>query len=216
MKYQNILFDLDGTVIDSRLGLGNSLTYALANVGMGDLINRELLDSFLGVPLLQGMEEYCGMDRETANKAVDYFQKYYGERGMFESKPFDGFESMLKLLSHNGKVLAVATNGYTENAKIVLGHHCIAKYFSIIRGLTSLGADETKQEVIRGVVKDLNIDTDNTVMVGDRFFDIQAAKDSGVHSVGVLYGYGEEKEMVESGPDEIAENVDKLTEILLG
>ena len=106
MKYQNILFDLDGTVIDSRLGLGNSLTYALANVGMGDLINRELLDSFLGVPLLQGMEEYCGMDRETANKAVDYFQKYYGERGMFESKPFDGFESMGKAqLAHTASAM---------------------------------------------------------------------------------------------------------------
>jgi phosphoglycolate phosphatase len=215
--YQYILFDLDGTLLNSQVGLGKSATYSLEQIGLGHLVTRRLLDSFLGVPLRQGYLEFCGMDTDQCERAVDLFEQYYLSKGIYESTLFLGIDRMLRGLHQAGKVLGVATNGMGANARLILKHFGVAGYFSAICGLTSLGAAESKPDVIRRTLKELDVqDPRQAVMVGDRYFDIEAAKSCGLSAIGILYGYGSREEIASAGADRIVESVDTLQEILLG
>lgn len=215
MSYRYVLFDLDGTLMNSREGLGNSLANSLEQVGYGHLVNRQLLDAFLGVPLFQGYVELCGLDEDTANRAVNKFEEYYLSKGIYESQLFDGIAHLLSALYQQNKVLAVATNGVGTNAQLILHHNGVDQYFTSIMGLTSLGAPETKPDVIRRVLYEIRAtDLNQVVMVGDRFYDIEAAKACGLDAIGVLYGYGEEDEIMAAGATHVARDTEQLLELL--
>lgn len=217
MSYQYILFDLDGTLLNSREGLGKSATYSLEQTGLGHLVNRALLDRFLGVPLRQGYLEFCGMDTAQCEQAVKLFENYYLSKGIYESSLFPGMDGLLRALHKAGKVLGVATNGVGANARLILHHYGVDQYFSAICGLSSLGADESKPDVIRRALRELGVrDSRQAVMVGDRYFDIEAAKACGLDAIGVLYGYGDKVEITAAGADDIAQSVESLQKILMG
>lgn len=216
MSYQYILFDLDGTLLNSREGLGRSATYSLEQSGLGHLVTRPLLDRFLGVPLRQGYLEFCGMNEDQCQRAVNLFEDYYLSKGIYESGLFSGMEWLLGTLYRAGRTLGVATNGVGANARLILTHFGVAQYFSTICGLSSLGAAESKQDVIRRALKDLGVqDPRQAVMVGDRYYDIEAAKVCGLDAVGVLYGYGNRDEIAAAGATEIVESVENLQKILM-
>ncbi|MDF2686188.1 MAG: hypothetical protein K0S55_1369, partial [Clostridia bacterium] len=129
MFYNYILFDLDGTIIDSAIGITNSVMYALKKYNI-EITDRTELYKFIGPPLWDSFKAYNGFSKEEALKAVEYFREYYLNKGIFENYVYEGFEDLLKLLLHNGKKLIVATSKAEVFAKQILKHFNLEKYFT--------------------------------------------------------------------------------------
>lgn len=215
MNYEYILFDLDGTLTDSGVGITNAVMYALQKFGI-QILNRSELYKFIGPPLGQSFKNYYGFSEEETEKAVEYYREYYKDKGLFENFPYDGIEELLKTLKDKGKILLVATSKPEVFARRILEHFNMAKYFNFIGGSDMDGTRSQKAEVINYVLESSNIlDLSKAIMVGDREHDIIGAKKAGISSIGVLFGYGDREELEIAGADFIAATVEGIGEILL-
>lgn len=216
MIYEYILFDLDGTLTDPAIGITNSVMYALKKYGV-EVGDRRELYKFIGPPLMDSFEEYYGFSKEEAKTAVEYYRKYYRDKGMFENLVYDGFEDLLKTLKDSNKTLIVATSKPEVFAKQILEHFDIAKYFTYIAGSNLDGTRVRKDEVIRYALESCNItDLSKAIMIGDREHDIIGAKKTGINSIGVLFGYGSRNELEKSGADFIVDTVADIGKVLCG
>ncbi len=201
MSYDFILFDLDGTLTDSAEGIVNSVVYALERKGI-PYTSKQELRRFVGPPLQASFREYCGFSEEEAKEAVRIFREYFTEKGIYENTVYEGVPEMLQALYESGFTLAVATSKPEAFAKQILERFDLAKYFTVIAGASMDGTD--KPTVIRQTLSRLHTEPSSRVlMVGDREHDIFGAKEVGVSSLGVLYGYGSEKELKEAEADGI-------------
>jgi phosphoglycolate phosphatase len=216
MSYDYILFDLDGTLTDSSIGITNSVMYALKKYGI-DVSDRKELYKFIGPPLEGSFEKYYGFSKKEAKRAVEYYREYYRDKGIFENVVYHGLEDLLKELEINSKILIVATSKPEVFAKQVLEYFDIAKYFTYIAGSNLDGTRVKKCEVIRYALKSSNIiDFSKTIMIGDRKHDIIGAKDVGISSIGVLFGYGSRDELEEAGADFIINTAEDIRKIIFG
>lgn len=214
MQEQYILFDLDGTLTDPGLGLTNSVGYALEKFGIHEE-NREKLYPFIGPPLLDSFMKFYGMTRAQAEQGVLWFREYFAPKGIFENVPYEGIGQVLAGLKAKGLHLAVATSKPEEYAKQILAHFDLAQYFDRIAGSTMDETRTRKGEVIAYALDQLPGATpSNTVMVGDREYDVLGARENGLPCVGVLFGYGSRDELEAAGAAEIAETVEDLGKIL--
>lgn len=215
MKFNTILFDLDGTLTDPGIGITNSVMYALDKYGI-TVSDRRQLFCFIGPPLWESFERFYGFSETDAKRAVEYYREYYRVTGIFENTVYDGIDALLASLENSSKTLLVATSKPEIFAEQILEHYDLAKYFSFIGGSELDGARVNKHEVIRYALEMAGVtDLTTTVMVGDREHDILGAKTMGIASVGVLFGYGSRREFENAGADFIAETVDDLRRILL-
>lgn len=214
MGYEYILFDLDGTLTDSGIGITNSVMYALQKYGI-EVSDRSQLYKFVGPPLLDSFEKFYGFSKEEAKTAVEYFREYYREKGIFENLVYDGFEDLLKILKDDSKILIVATSKSEVFAKQILEHFNIAKYFTYIAGSNLDGTRVKKGEVIKYALESCNIvDLSKAIMIGDREHDIIGAKEVGINSIGVLFGYGDRNELEKAGADFIVDTVEDIGKVL--
>lgn len=215
MEYKYILFDLDGTLTDSATGIINSVIYALKKYGI-DVNDRNSLYKFVGPPLVDSLEKFYGFSKEEAKIALKYYREYYREKGILESLVYDGLECLLKTLKDNNKTLIVATSKPQVFAEQVLEHFNIAKYFTYIAGSELDGKRINKGEVIKYALESCKItDLSTVIMIGDREHDIIGAKQAGINSIGVLYGYGDRNELEKAGADFIADTVKDIEKVLL-
>jgi phosphoglycolate phosphatase len=203
MSYAIILFDLDGTLTDSAEGIVNSVVYALERKGI-PYKSKQDLRRFVGPPLQDSFRDYCGFSEEQAKEAVKIFREYFTEKGIYENSVYEGVPEMLELLRKAGCTLAVATSKPEAFAEQILERFNLAKYFSVIAGASMDGT--TKPIVIRQALQRLGVESsDPILMIGDREHDIFGAKEVGIASLGVLYGYGSEEELHKAGADYIAQ-----------
>jgi phosphoglycolate phosphatase len=215
MEYKYILFDLDGTLTDSAPGIINSVIYALKKYGI-EVDDRRSLYKFVGPPLADSFENYYGFSKEKTEKTIEYYHEYYKEKGMFENLVYEGLENLLKTLKDNDMTLIVATSKPQVLAEKILEHFNIAKYFTCIAGSNLDGTRSKKSEVISYALESCGItDLSEVIMIGDRKYDIIGAKQAGVSSIGVLYGYGDRNELEKAGADFIAGTVEDIEKLLL-
>lgn len=205
--YDVILFDLDGTLTDSGMGITNSVAYSLKKYGI-EISDRTELYKFIGPPLKESFEKYYGFSAEQAGKAVEYYREYYVDKGIFENTVYDGIEELLKEIRGSGKRAIVATSKPEVFAKRILEHFGLAGYFEHIVGANMDETRTKKEEVISHVLQSCKIpDLSRVLMVGDREHDILGAKKMGLDSLGVLFGYGDREELKRAGATYIAEAV---------
>ena len=202
--YETVVFDLDGTIIDSAEGIMNSFTYALSAMGL-PVPPREEMGVFIGPPLLYSFEKICALPREQAERAVEIYREYSREKGMYEITVYEGVEALLQKLKAAGKRIVLATSKYEPYALKILENIGLAEYFDFAAGSLAGGERETKAEVIEYALLRTGAEKKTAVMVGDRMHDMLGAKEAGIASVGVLYGYGSRAELLESGAVHIAE-----------
>lgn len=213
-KYQYILFDLDGTLTDSGMGIVNSVAYSLQKKGI-DVEDKEELLKFVGPPLIESYRRYYGYSMEEAVEMVDIYREYYGTKGLYENSVYEGMEEVLKVLKERGKVLIVATSKPEEYARQIVEHYGLSKYFMYVAGSNMDETRTKKAEVIAYALESCNIQNMNeVVMIGDRKHDVLGAKAMGVDSIGVLYGYGSREELEAAGADRIVESAEDLIRIL--
>ncbi|MGN0409537.1 MAG: HAD family hydrolase [Candidatus Fimousia sp.] len=213
-KYQYILFDLDGTLTDSGMGIVNSVAYSLQKKGI-DVEDKEELLKFVGPPLIESYRRYYGYSMEEAVEMVDIYREYYGTKGLYENSVYEGMEEVLKVLKERGKVLIIATSKPEEYARQIVEHYGLSKYFIYVAGSNMDETRTKKAEVIAYALESCNIQNMNeVVMIGDRKHDVLGAKAMGVDSIGVLYGYGSREELEAAGADRIVESAEDLIRIL--
>ncbi len=214
-KYQTILFDLDGTLTDPKLGITKSVQYALKHFNI-QVTNLSSLTSFIGPPLKDSFMEYYHFDEESALLAIEKYREYFKETGIFENNLYYGMDHLLKQLAERGKTLIVATSKPTVFAKRILEYFNIHDYFAFISGSELDGTRSKKSEVIQYALEQNNINNlSEIIMIGDRKYDIIGAKETGIDSVGVLYGYGDAAEIENAKPTYIAEDINELYQILI-
>ena len=202
MSYDVILFDLDGTLTDSAEGIINSVVYALERMGIPYTDKRELR-RFVGPPLQDAFRDYYGLSEDEVTNAVRTFREYFTEKGIYENAVYDGVPEMLEALQKAGCTLAVATSKPEAFAEQILAYFGLSKYFTAVAGASMGGT--SKPIVIRKALQKLGTEPSRRVlMVGDREHDVLGAKEVGLPSLGVLYGYGSEAELCEAGADLIA------------
>lgn len=209
-KYKTILFDLDGTLADSKPGVMWSLLSAMRDLGI-EAPPKDRWDELLGPPLKKCFTDICGLAPEPAEKAVTVYRSYYQSKGLYNVSAYKGIDAVLKALHDKGYKLGVATSKAVDYAYIVLDAIGLSDYFDVVAGPPLKGLNETKADSIRRAMGQLpGSDHDNTVLIGDRMYDAQGAKDAGIGFIGVLYGYGTRQELSAYSPEALAETPEKL------
>lgn len=212
--YKYVLFDLDGTLTDSREGIINSVKYALAKYGILDKDEMKL-NNFLGPPLIDSFKSFYDFSDEQADEAVLFYREYFNSKGIFENKVYDGIVELLESLNEIDKILIVATSKPEPFTKKILNHFNLEKYFAFFVGSNLNNSRKDKDEIIDYALKKGNVcDLSQAIMIGDRKHDIIGANKIMIDSIGVLYGYGDFQELKSAGATYIAKNTQEIFNIL--
>ncbi len=202
--YKYILFDLDGTLTRSEFGIITAARYALGKFGIEEP-DREKLLRFIGPPLYVSFHDYYGLEGDDVEQAVRYFQKIYETETYKDAPLFGGVREMLQHFRDAGKTLMVVTSKPREMAVKVIEHTEISGFFEHIVGPEREMKNASKAALIENAMK-LEPGSKKTefIMVGDRHYDIDAAVEAGIDSIGVVYGYGSIEELKAAGATYIA------------
>lgn len=218
--FEYILFDLDGTLTDPKLGITSSVQYALRALGIEEP-SLDRLEPFIGPPLADSFREFYGLEGERLATAIDKYRERFATQGIFENEIYPGIPQMLADLKAKGKKLAIASSKPTLFVEQILEHFEIEKYFDHVVGSNMDGTRGTKEEVVEETLRQmLTVEMtpgqkrDAVAMVGDRKFDIEGARAHGITSVGVSFGYAPEGELEEAGADYIVNSVRSLQVLL--
>lgn len=214
MKKKYVLFDLDGTLTDSREGIVNSIEYMLRHYQIA-VKDRSELQPWLGPPLKESLMKYFGFAEDKALEGVAVYREYFDRQGIFENRVYPGVEDMLRCLKEQGYQLFVATSKPETAAVRVLEHFGLAEYFDYIGGATLDDSRVRKGDVVRYVLETCGVEEKTqALMVGDREHDVQGAKENSLETAGVLYGYGSYEELTEAGADYLVESPEGLVKLL--
>ncbi len=201
MKYKYCLFDLDGTLTDPGIGITDSVMYALKKFDI-DVKDRSELYPFIGPPLDYSFKTYFGFTDEQAVLAIKYYREFFSTKGLYENEVYEGIPGMLEELKKKGVTVALATSKPYEFSVEILRHFGLSGYFDHVGAATMDGRISKKEDVISNLLGQLNYeDKASVLMVGDRYHDIEGAKANGLHSAGVLWGYGTEEELQKAGAE---------------
>ena len=217
MRYQYLLFDLDGTITDPKVGITTCVQYALEHFGIHEPDNDKL-EPFIGPPLQDSFEQFYHMDAETAKQAVAKYRERFQTVGLYENEIYDGMADLLKTLKEGGCRLAEASSKPTVFVKKILEHFDVVQYFDVVVGSELDGSRAKKEEVVQEALRQLDpkgqVSSGQMVMIGDRYFDVQGAKAHHLDSIGVAYGYAAEGELEQAGATFVVDTVQQLKELL--
>lgn len=211
---QYLLFDLDGTLTDPKVGITKSVAYALRAFGI-EVEDLDSLCKFIGPPLKESFMKYYGMDSEDGDRAVEIYREYFRPHGVYENTVYDGIPQLLTKLRDAGKHLILASSKPTVFVETILNHFGLREHFEVVVGSELDGTRVVKGEVIEYALQQANVaDKSQVVMIGDREHDVIGAKQNQVASIGVTYGYGSRAEHEVCGADVIVESVSELARVL--
>jgi len=210
---ENVFLDLDGTVSKSGTSCKNGVKYMFKNIGFRE-ISEEELNAFVGPTVKVHLQETYGFSKEDAEAAYVYYREYYDGIGIFESTLYDGIEKAIIDIKESGKRVYIATLKPEDQAKQIIDMYGITGLFDDIFGARHDLGIMHKQKVLDRAVELIGQYPVNSVMVGDRNHDVNAAKHIGFDSVGVLYGYGTCEELKDAGCDIIVDSVGDLSALL--
>lgn len=211
--YRVILFDLDGTLTDSGEGITKSVQYAIEKLGMGEYPLEELR-SFVGPPLMEQFMSFCAISQERAKEAVQYYRERYSLVGLYENRPYEGIQQLLKELKEQGYRLGVASSKPEYFVDKILKYFSLDGYFDVVVGSELSGQRTGKAEVVEEALRRLGVSDkrQEVVLVGDRKYDVLGARTMGIDCVAVSYGYGDMQELKEARPVRIAQTVEELAD----
>lgn len=213
LKYDAVVFDLDGTLTDSAAGIINCTRYAL------EKMNKEIpcdgvLRKFLGPPLVSSFRAHCAMSEDEAKMATQYYRERYMPIGWKENSVYPGIRSVLQGLKAQGAHLYVATAKPQDISIEILKYFGLSQYFDAIAGALPGDTYPDKGNIIARALADASYE--NAVMIGDRGSDLLGAQKFGIDSIAAGYGYGTEDELRGVNPTHYVASVKELAELLLG
>lgn len=214
MNYDIVIFDFDGTIAETGRGITNCVRYALEKLDK-DVPGMDVLKKFVGPPLFDSFQRFCGMTPAEAEQAVALYRERYSVVGLFEADIYPGITPMLKALKAHGAWVAVASGKPTQFLKRIIDHFGLTDCFDGVAGPDFGNHSSDKTAQVKSVLPE-NVDLSRACMVGDRCFDVDAGRNVGMRTIAVEYGYGDRAEFEKSGADVIVPDVAALTCHLLG
>lgn len=215
MRYKAVIFDFDGTVCDTGEGILKSAKFALDYYNI-EAPEYEKLTCFIGPPLLITFQEDFGADATLADKLVKKFRERYTNKGILESHPYDGIKELVLRLKNEGIKLGIASSKPIDYVEALLDRDGLKQYFDSICAVSFSADCESKANIISRCIKELDVGGNETLMVGDKKYDIEGAKANLIDSCGVLWGYGSRMEFAQANAKFVAEKTDDIYSIALG
>lgn len=209
-----LIFDLDGTLIDSKLDLAHSVNAARAHFGLPAL-DVETIGQYVGngAPVLMRRAMGDGMGEEDVRKALDYFLSYYDQHNLDYTRTYPGIQEALAQLDAAGVRMAVLTNKPVRVSTRIIEGLGLARYFAKIYGGNSFEQKKPDPVGVNTLLAELGAARERTLMVGDSSVDIRTARNAGVKCCGVTYGFqpesfeGDPPDMMVDRPEELARAV---------
>ena len=209
MLYEAVIFDLDGTLTDSREGIVKSTEYALDKMNC-PVPPESTLQRFLGPPLTESFMKYCGMNEEDAVRCLGYYRELYVPEGWRMNRVYPGIRKLLRELKKRGCYIAVATGKPQRMSERIIAYFGLSSYIDALAGPDENEAHADKCQLIRKVLPAGK----KALMVGDTAGDILGAKQAGTDSCAALWGYGENSELLALSPELRACTAEELMNIL--
>jgi len=211
------LFDLDGTLSDSKQGIINAATYAIKAMGVTSSNFEGNPHMLIGPPLREVLRLIHPFTDTELEEVVRKYREYYGQKGMLENTVYPGIMELLAKLHQEGITMAIATSKHMTFAKTIAQHFGMSKYFQVIMGAESDGSRERKSEVITAALAELGgkHNFDKIIMIGDREHDIIGAKETNITGIGVTWGYGSSQELEAAGATTIVSSTNELYEAII-
>ena len=222
-NFDIVICDLDGTLIDSRIGIHSSVVHTLKEMGV-PAVEQELLTQFIGPPLIDSFQSVCGMSEPDAERAVAVYKEYFAVEGIKGFEVYEGVPEMLWLLRASSVRMAIATTKDEVFAREIALNADFMPFLEAVIGSDREGTMLRKPELIAAALTALNVPaparqdttTPRIVMVGDHALDILGAKANNIASIAVTYGFGNDEELRQAQPDHLANSVMELRNLLLG
>lgn len=210
----HLLFDLDGTLTDPREGILRSMQHALARLG-AEVPSEAHLERYIGPPLRDTFRDLLPGRASEVERAVDLYREHFVPVGMFENRVYPGIPALLQALVDAGRRLHLCTSKPHPFARRILEHFRLDRFFASIHGSELDGTRNEKGELVAYLLRQEGLAPARCLMLGDRRFDVEAAAQCGIASVGVLWGYGSRSELQDAGARWLAESPEALAAWLL-
>ena len=210
-----VVFDFDGTLCDTGVGVKKSAKYALDAFGI-KAPEWEELDFFIGPPLLVTFQERFNQSVTDAEKLVKKYRERYTNIGLYESEFYNGIPQLIKDLKSQGFKLGIASSKPINYVEELLIKADLQTYFDYVSAVSFNADCESKQSILERCLNELGVEPNDAIMVGDRFYDMDGARGAGVDSVGVLWGFGSKFELIESGATYVVDKIQDIESIALG
>ena len=210
-----ILFDLDGTLIDSEVGITTSMVHAMRSVGV-DQPGQELMRSWIGPPVHVSFSQLLGDDLERVDQAVHHYRERFDAIGWGEHTVYPGIEKLIIHLAERGNRLAVVTSKVASQAGRIVEHLSFGRLFEAVFAPTPETRTCAKADLVARALNELGGTAADAVMIGDRRFDIEGARANSVRGVGVLWGFGSFEELRDAGADSMVADPGELESCLAG
>jgi phosphoglycolate phosphatase len=209
-----ILFDLDGTLSDPKIGITRSIQYALAGLNR-PVPTDDYLTWCIGPPLRQSFATLLQTsDLASLDRAIDLYRDRFASVGLFENTLYPEIPDLLQKLRGSGYKCFVATSKPHIFAKRIIKHFQLTTLFDGIYGSELNGTRSDKGELLRHIIQLEQLSLQTTVMVGDRKHDIIGAKCHDLKTIGVTYGYGTADELIAHGADYLAHTPTEILTLL--
>lgn len=213
-NYKVVLFDLDGTLSDPKIGITKSVQHALQKAGV--MVNDlDELEPFIGPPLQVSFQEIYGFNDTQITQAIRDYRERFTERGMFENKLYEDIPALLAHLKQQGYILTIATSKPTVFAEQIVKYFQLESYFDLVVGSHLDGSRSAKGEIIAEVLQQLDsYPKEQFIMIGDRKYDLIGARENQIDAIGVTYGFGSLEELKNEEPTYIVDHVNDLLKYL--
>jgi phosphoglycolate phosphatase len=194
--YSAVLFDLDGTIVDSAPGITSSLAYTFEAMGLQVPSPAKLLE-WVGPPIMDSFRDLAGFDPLTSARALAIYREHYVLTGVFDADLYPGLRDVLRTIHESDLPLSLATSKPESTARLILDHYDLARYFDELTGASEDEVRSAKADVVEEALRRLRVrgaDLTRPVMVGDRHHDVVGAAAHGVPTIYVTWGYGAPEE----------------------
>lgn len=205
------LFDLDGTLIDSEIGILGCVRHALTQLGVE---HPAEMRHWIGPPLRHSFAPLLDHDHDRVEQAVEFYHERFHAIGWQEHSVYPGIAAMIERVQAAGHTLAVVTSKPERHARPIMEHLPFGTAFSRLYGPDPSSPHSEKASMIAAALADFDVAPEQAVMIGDRHFDIDGAVANRVRGIGVLWGFGSRAELEKAGADELAHDPGHLAQLL--
>ena len=212
-EVQNLLFDLDGTLIDGSETISTCVDYALDRVGVSANVGTPV-KALIGSSLLDIFCNSFAMPEEQAEVAIFHYREHFDRLGQNGTRVYPGIRNVLSELQNAGFQLYIATVKPTSIAEKVLSDMQLRTYFDGVAGSSMNHERRDKADIIAHALHKHELDPLRSMMIGDRAQDITGAQDNGLFAVAVSYGFGTRAELDAAGPDHMIDHSLEILELL--
>jgi phosphoglycolate phosphatase len=209
-----ILFDLDGTLTDPKVGITTCIEYALSKLGVPYV--GDSLDWCIGPPLIESFQILLNTtDTARLTQAIDFYRERFATIGMYENTIYPNVEHGLSQLKQQGFAIYLATSKPHVYANQILHHFGLDLFFNGVYGSELSGARNDKTALIAYILQQEAFDPRTAVMVGDRQHDVIGARNNGISTIAVSYGYGTQDELALINPNNQCQSFAAVVDLLL-